>query len=334
MANVFRYLQYNFDADPKWQEYITNELYPLPSMDKLEKYKRKWYNRNVDPDFDVNFDAGQPGAPTNDQSPPPQNNNNNGNTSSQRQTSPTRETGTPIPSATGSTTGPTATDSSKPGRPLSEGLKNKIYQYEGYLKMAFIPAVVLTGWANIISYVICFLAIIRQGGWPQLSKAYALRVFRLEFTQNLIYMFSYLLFPHNRSYLYFLPLAIHYWIGIVEFANLKLTQTKLYNYDIVKKVINVSRENKTMIMREKAKFEIYNIVALIFGVFFSGTSIFLVLFYANFLRIKYTLNENLQGAFTEIDYWVTSKTNSPACPQIARTIVDKVKALCSYIAKI
>ena len=29
----------------------------MPSYDKLEKLKRKWYKKNIDLDFDVEYDA-------------------------------------------------------------------------------------------------------------------------------------------------------------------------------------------------------------------------------------------------------------------------------------
>jgi hypothetical protein len=32
-----------------------NGLYPIPARDALEKRRRKWYQKNKDPDFDVNY---------------------------------------------------------------------------------------------------------------------------------------------------------------------------------------------------------------------------------------------------------------------------------------
>jgi len=33
-----------------------NNLYPPPNVKQLEKIKKKWYKKNEDPDFDIEFD--------------------------------------------------------------------------------------------------------------------------------------------------------------------------------------------------------------------------------------------------------------------------------------
>lgn len=49
----------DFDwSDDKWQQYLSG-LYPVPKGKLLLKYKKKWYKRNIDPDFD---DTHEPAA--------------------------------------------------------------------------------------------------------------------------------------------------------------------------------------------------------------------------------------------------------------------------------
>lgn len=49
-----RYKRYNW-TDEKWQSYLNN-IYPIPKAALLEKIRKKWYKKNVDPDFDIEFD--------------------------------------------------------------------------------------------------------------------------------------------------------------------------------------------------------------------------------------------------------------------------------------
>jgi hypothetical protein len=59
-ADKFKsYEKYNWANDQKWQEYYKG-LYPVPSAKIVEKRKRAFYKKNVDKDFDVDFDPDAP----------------------------------------------------------------------------------------------------------------------------------------------------------------------------------------------------------------------------------------------------------------------------------
>ncbi len=46
------YANYDFRNCPKWKKYI-GSLYPTPPLNKIEKFRRKFYKREIDPEFDV-----------------------------------------------------------------------------------------------------------------------------------------------------------------------------------------------------------------------------------------------------------------------------------------
>ena len=54
-AKYDTYKRYAWSDDKNWQSYLSN-IYPIPSVDKVEKIRRKWYKKNKDPDFDVDYD--------------------------------------------------------------------------------------------------------------------------------------------------------------------------------------------------------------------------------------------------------------------------------------
>lgn len=46
----------SFDwSDQRWQGYLA-DLYPTPSAKQLQKFKKKWYKKNIDPQFDEAFE--------------------------------------------------------------------------------------------------------------------------------------------------------------------------------------------------------------------------------------------------------------------------------------
>ena len=49
------YKRYGWTEDKDWQSYLSN-IYPVPNAAKVEKIRRKWYKKNKDPDFDIDYD--------------------------------------------------------------------------------------------------------------------------------------------------------------------------------------------------------------------------------------------------------------------------------------
>ena len=48
------YTEFNWAGDDKWQTYLKN-FYPVPPANKLEIIRRKWYKKNHDKDFDIEY---------------------------------------------------------------------------------------------------------------------------------------------------------------------------------------------------------------------------------------------------------------------------------------
>ena len=54
------YKRYDWAGDKKWQQFLNN-LYPVPETKILEKRRRKWYKKEKDPDFDIDWNPREPG---------------------------------------------------------------------------------------------------------------------------------------------------------------------------------------------------------------------------------------------------------------------------------
>ena len=60
MSEAFKkYQEFGWATDPKWCSYRDN-IYPVPAAKQFEKIRRKWYKKNVNPDFDVDYDPDAP----------------------------------------------------------------------------------------------------------------------------------------------------------------------------------------------------------------------------------------------------------------------------------
>jgi hypothetical protein len=56
--------KFDFGASESWQTYYDN-LYPKPPLNKVEKFKKKWYKQKVDPLFDVAYEPPKEGSQPN-----------------------------------------------------------------------------------------------------------------------------------------------------------------------------------------------------------------------------------------------------------------------------
>merc|ERR1740121_3031217 len=54
-----KYSEFNlFDwSDERWQAYLSG-IYPPPNYKQLLKFRKKWYKRTIDPEFDVDYEPG------------------------------------------------------------------------------------------------------------------------------------------------------------------------------------------------------------------------------------------------------------------------------------
>mmetsp|Transcript_15172 Transcript_15172/g.12924 ORF Transcript_15172/g.12924 Transcript_15172/m.12924 type:complete len:91 (-) Transcript_15172:671-943(-) len=83
-----KYKSFDFASNSQWKSYLEN-FYPVPKGGILEKKKRQWYKKNIDSDFDIEFEPIDSNTSSSNTQPPPENNqsstSSSQNTSSQQQ---------------------------------------------------------------------------------------------------------------------------------------------------------------------------------------------------------------------------------------------------------
>lgn len=210
-------------------------------------------------------------------------------------------------------------------------MKDQFYYAEGVLKIAFIVcAILVQGYATKIAFMACLMGFFRQTGLPQWNPDYGKKALENEFLQNLFYMIPFAFFPGQQSMIFFMPLAIHFWIGIAEFINLKLPAINAK----IAKYVDFTRQNRRSLMHLKCKMEIYQFGFLILFMFIGGGSnLILLIFYGNFLKTKWMINSLTKTAFSEINYWIEGKINAAWCPSFVKFIINKIRDLCAYMVK-
>ena len=331
-----KYQEHDFPGDPQQQEYLNN-LFPTPQPETIQKYKRKYYKQKINPELNPDVPEGfssssfnQSGAskPSEESKTPQQEG------TSQRTSASTEEQFRTGNGASSQTTpngnavngNGTNTEQKKVGT-----IKEIWFNMEGWLKILFILTAFWFGsLANWIAFTVCILGIIRQCGRPRWSKQYGQKIVSNDFTQNLFYMIPFIFFPGAKTLVYFLPLGIHFWIGACEYIVMR--QAMIYSK--VKKYIDTSRQQSAQLKFMKAKVEVFIIIYIIIMVIIGNQSFILVLFYGNFLRIKYMVNLSTQYAFTNVNNWIQTKIiNNPSVPGILKVVIEKLRGVCGYLTK-
>ena len=126
---------------------------------------------------------------------------------------------------------------------------------------------------------------------------------------------------------YFIPLGIHFWMDICEY----LMMRKPALYSKVEKYIDGSSQLKLMKAKVEVFIMLYIIMTLILG---NKFSLIMILFYGNFLRMKYIVDPNTRTAFANINNWIEAKImNDPATPPKLKIIVEKMRLFFGYLVK-
>ena len=357
MDPISKYRNYDFLTDENWNVYVSN-FFPAPTRNQLEKIKRKWYHNNIDSSFDPKFDENPKEDSFSD--PQPQDKEKFQEPSSKEEEkkpeAKPKETQQPPnkeekkPEDKPNVKEPSAKEEAKEEKTSSQhqhhagcshshatqpeapktisNLTNILFAVEGFLKFFFLLSIILaTDTATWVSLAICVLALIRQCKRPRWNKEYAEKLVYNEYFHNIWFMIPFILFPRQQSIFYFAPLAIHSWIGLCEYINLKSERLK----KLLRGAVEKTRERRIYLMSMKQKLEILLLINLIIMIFLAQSNLLIVILYSNYLRIKYVVNRNLTVAFYEIDLWIRSNVVKENSPRVVKWIYNKFCGLCKYM---
>ena len=291
MEEKFQKFQ-NFDwvNSDLWQSYYRN-LYPSPPLSKLDKYKRKFYKLKIDPDFDINYKITEQ-----------QTNNNNYYSSDNNYNNKTSNNATS-------------------NNNIDNDKNVFLLKIENIILFFFILSIPF----SFHSLKLCFFGF--------LIRAYnecGIPKFNLEYLQNIMIkdsfqmlMYNILLFIDKFNYYLIFPLVMTSIIYLSE--NLKILKILIfqtYTESIIK--------NKTKYLKDRAYIEVIIGFFLIPGVYFQLNSYFIIIFYWQYLRIKYALNPQIRYVFSVINNYVNNYKNSSNCPSIIKLIIDKIQQIFKY----
>lgn len=178
------------------------------------------------------------------------------------------------------------------------------YLVETLLKVVFLVMSLFNlKYTLVVAFSASIFGLLRVLKRPQFNKEYLARVLTNNHGQNLLYISIGSLGFIN--YLYYAPIVLFFAYNIIEFVKIKFPASSFNAYG------DVIRYNKFYVYEGKCKIELaflaYCIVTLPFDLMGRLIKIFIM---AQFLLVKYRLNNEFRYACTSVNNLIDDKTKS------------------------
>jgi hypothetical protein len=285
-----KFLEFNWRESAEWQAYFGN-IYPTPPGNKVDFYKRKFYNQRIDTEFDRNYMPPEPSSTV----------NNNTNTRAGGYANPTYS------------------------QPI--GLSSPLIQIaEAFVWFTFLVSIVINFHTLKLAALALLIRAIRRVGLPRFSMEWAQALFQDEHFQQMLYA---LLFMIDRlNYFLLVPLIITAVFNLAEFIKAKGSSIGFLT-PYINKVIN----QRVELAQTRANVEVGIGFFLFIGIFLGLNQFLLPIFYWQYLRFKYIVNQDTQMTFSKMNRYVDNFKNKPSCPGMLKMVLTKVQEFASYMGR-
>jgi hypothetical protein len=168
--------------------------------------------------------------------------------------------------------------------------------------------------------------VIKRTGKPSFTINYAQLIFLDEHFQLMLY--AILLLIDRFNYFTLLPIILTAVLNISEFIKSKGAMFRVL-LPYANKVIN----KRVEIAEIRSNIEIGIGFLLVLGIIFGTNSFFLPIFYWQYLRFKYIVNEDTKRTFYNINRYVNILKNKPFVPSAAKYVITKLQDFFSYLGR-
>jgi hypothetical protein len=296
-AKYKQFLEFNWRDSAEWQNYY-RDIYPTPPGNRIEHYKKKFYKLKVDPDFDIKWT-------------PSDNTQNTQNTT---------------PNTSYSSTPGNNTYRAPGASSMNTGISKIASHFEAFFWLCFIVTIFVQYHTLKLGTIALLIRIFRRIGRPRLTIEYAQELFLDEHFQTMLYLL--LLMIDRITFFSLLPIAIT--------AVLNLSLYVRQNQNIFRPLVPYCDKvisKRVEIARSRANVELGVGILFIFGIFLGLNSFVLPIFYWQYLRFKYIVNEDIKAAFGRLNVYVNSLKNKPWLPGGAKYVINKIQEFFDYLGR-
>ncbi|CDU84887.1 hypothetical protein YYC_03257 [Plasmodium yoelii 17X] len=292
-----KYLNHDWVNDKNWKLYLSN-LYPSPSIHNIEKYKKKYFQKNIDKNFDINTKFQDNTKENKQQSTNyyPQTNNHNY---------------------------------------YNEKTSIMTLLYFSYLLCTSLFYFILLA-LNIglykkigtyisLSYLCAFIILLYLDYKIQKQNFSMVQFFASEKGQYLSY--SFILFFVKDSVLIYLPVFLTILINsYLIYKQVKYSlPPEIQRNNYINKLVGYLDQSILNIYTMRASIEIYNLIFIIICIFLKRTSILNLFMYMHFFKLKYNSSDSyFHACYTKNGEIIRQFLSHPMVPRSFLNIFNKI----------
>ncbi|CAD8082296.1 unnamed protein product [Paramecium primaurelia] len=199
-----------------------------------------------------------------------------------------------------------------------------LFGIENFLKLAFIvTSFIPIGPNTQFAMLACILGLYRQCKFPTWTTDYGKLVLKNEFTQNLLFLCGYF-FVYSFKTVFNVPLILHFVLGLASY--LLIVQGSIYQK--FKSQVDQIYLQQKQIYKLKYRIEIALVPASFVFLLLGRSSLFTIIYFANFIRMKYLLIDNFK---VECKYVYQKYLQPYKSYPIYGFIISKVQQIYSYL---
>jgi hypothetical protein len=178
------------------------------------------------------------------------------------------------------------------------------------------------------------LGILNKNGTPKFSKEYLQMIIPDENVHNLGYL-GFLILMIDYSFTAYTPLLLYALIIVCDTGAIYIRKNPNISLpSIVKEYTLKVADHKGQLLDLKAGIEIYMGFYLMVGWFLGFATLFSIIFYWQYMRIKYMINSRTQTAFTLLRIKIDTFMCNPSVPGIVITGWEKIKSGLRYLTSV
>jgi hypothetical protein len=197
---------------------------------------------------------------------------------------------------------------------------------EAFVWLIFLGSVIINYHTLKIACVALLIRVIKRTGKPSFTLQYAQLIFLDEHFQLLLY--ALLFFIDRSNYFTLVPLII---TGILNIGEHFRNNARVFSF--LKPYCTIIVNKRVQIAQTRSDIEVAIGFFLVIGIFLGLNAFFLPIFYWQYLRFKYIVNEDCKRTFGKMNHYLEAFKTKPSIPSPVKFIISKIQQFASYLGR-
>lgn len=312
-----KFREFNWKENKDWQKFYS-DLYPKPPQSKILKYKKIFYRKNIDPDFDIDYN--------------PKNNGINAFSHSCKENKEDMDNDTKKEQESNQTLKKNFTiEQTFENYRIAQTLTRPIYSplwrnIESFLMFFFVLTLPFRFKTIHISLIAFLIRCIRLTGIPRFEKSYYQALVMNDSFHNFVTCL--LALTDRFNYYMTVPITLSVVIAVCDnFRNSNISINSIRNF------VSTINKNKDDLLKDRSHIEVAIGFITIFGAIIRINSLITPVIYWQLMRVRYMINPYDKQSFILLNSLTNEFKDSPKRSSFLKFAIEIIQAIFRYMGK-